>query len=411
MKRFIFLIFFVMTLIITSTAVDGRPVQADGKQLYENKCGRCHFIYAPAKHDIEEWKTIVADWRTAAGLDMESEKAILAYLEKESATVSSKNMPSHPVLSGYLYTEFFSAKNITDTFDIHYLSISLSGRLHDRVSYRAEFELEHGGGAEEPPFVEQAYLDVRLFDGLQVKIGAMLTPFNRFDQFHAPLENKLVTRPQMSQEIGVSAWKDVGVDVHGSLVLTKNFFLSYDAYVINGLGAGSRLRKSRHYTDNNDAKSFGFRLSGVMNDRIEAGGSFYHGAWDNDGTLALDMYGAHFLGSFGELDIFAEYSRADSENPAALPKGKAEGYFLQASYLLSGKWRPTVRYGTLDYLDMGNLLGRRPTNTDRKVIAFGLNYYLTNMIVFKAEYDFILEGERNTTVDNNLLALQAAIKF
>jgi hypothetical protein len=163
---------------------------------------------------------------------------------------------------------------MTDTFDLHYLNFNISGRLHKRVTYRAEFEFEHGGG-DEPPFVEQAYPDVWLGKGTALRIGAMLTPFNRFDEFHGPPENFMVTRPQMSCEIGVSAWKEIGVDVHGSLTVTPEFYLSYDVYAINGLGDGSRLRGSRHYRDNNDAKSFGFRVAGVLSGRWEIGGSYY----------------------------------------------------------------------------------------------------------------------------------------
>ena len=70
-----------------------------------------------------------------------------------------------------------------------------------------------------------------------------------------------------------------------------------------------------HNRDNNDAKSFGVRVSGVLSDRFEAGASYYHGAWDNDGEYNLDMFGFHFLGKIGDLDLYAEYSDAKSENP------------------------------------------------------------------------------------------------
>ncbi len=232
----------------------------------------------------------------------------------------------------------------------------------------------------------------------------MLTPFNRFDDFHGPLENLLVTRPQMSREIGVSAWKEVGIKLHGNIFIHDDFYLNYDAYMINGLGSGSRLRSSRQYRDNNDAKSFGFRLNSVIADRWEVGASYYRGAWDDDGDLSLSMYGFHLLGKIGDFNIFAEYARSTSKNPAPIEEGEADGYFIQASYLIGGKFRPTVRYGTLDYFDAGDLLGRSPRDIDTKITAVGLNFYLTRAIVFKVEYDIIQDG-------NNLLALQAAARF
>lgn len=101
------------------------------------------------------------------------------------------------------------------------MNLSLSGRLHERISYHTEFEFEHGGGENEPPFVEQAYIDVQFKENAALGIGAILTPFNRFDDFHGPLENMLVTRPQMSREIGVSAWKEVGINLHGNIFLSN----------------------------------------------------------------------------------------------------------------------------------------------------------------------------------------------
>lgn len=333
-----------------------------GRRLYDLKCGRCHFAYEPAAYRLEGWKTIVRDMGPVAGLTAKEEADIIAYLATATEGTAGPGLPTAPVLSGYLYSELFSAKNIVDTFDIHYLNINLTGRLHPRVSYRAEFELEHGGGKTDPPFVEQAYMDIRLDDGIGVKIGAILTPFNRFDEFHGPLENRLVTRPLLSREIGVSAWKEVGVNLHGNVFLHPRFFLQYDAYIINGLGAGTRLRTSRQYLDNNDGKSLGFRLSGVWNDRWETGFSFYRGAWDAAGDVALSLAGAHILGRIGGLSLFGEYARAISDNPAPFARGEANGLFIQIDYLIGRKFRPVLRYDTLDYLDPGKALGRTPTD-------------------------------------------------
>ena len=111
------------------------------------------------------------------------------------------------------------------------------------------------------------------------------------------------------------------------------------------------------------------------------------------------------------MSLFAEYARAVSENPAPTQSGKASGYFLQASYLIDRKFRPSIQFGRLDYLDRGALLGRRPTDLDANALALGINYYLTPMIVFKAEYDFVGEGPRKTDTENNLIALQAAVRF
>jgi hypothetical protein len=367
--------------------------------------------YAPQTYSAEEWVTVLKEMGPLSGLTEETEGDIMAYLEQNSGERKLGSLPTSPVLGGYLYTEFFSSPDRTDTFDIHYLNVNLTGRAHERLSYRAEFEFEHGGGESEPPFIEQAFMDVWFRSNVALRIGALLAPFNRFDDFHAPLENFMVTRPQMAREIGVSAFKEVGINFHGNQPLSEDVYLNFDAYAINGLGAGSRLRTSRQYRDNNDAKSLGFRVSGVFMDRWEVGTSFYHGAWDDDGNHDVDMFGIHFLGRVGDLSLYGEYSDARSENPEPADDGTADGYFVQASYLIKKHFRPTVRYGNLDYLDLGFQLGRKPTDLDVEIFAVGFNYYLTNSIVFKIEYDFIREGDRKEAKDNNLLGLQAAVRF
>ena len=55
-----------------------------GKNLYELKCGRCHFAYVPQKYSFEEWQTIMTDMGHQSGLTEETENLIMEYLKSES---------------------------------------------------------------------------------------------------------------------------------------------------------------------------------------------------------------------------------------------------------------------------------------------------------------------------------------
>src|SRR4030042_6317370 len=113
----------------------------EGEQLYQLKCGRCHFAHPPKKYSAEEWKTVLTEMGPLSGLTEESEKVILDYLIQASREKERGSLPTSPVVAGYLYTEFFSSEASTDTFDIHYLTLNLSGRLHDRGFYLAVLAL------------------------------------------------------------------------------------------------------------------------------------------------------------------------------------------------------------------------------------------------------------------------------
>jgi hypothetical protein len=407
----------VLPVLVSFATLASPPRQAFAQQdsaLYEAKCGRCHVAYDPSDFSAEEWPGIVRSMRAQAALNIEDEEAITEYLlsltgEGEDAPVTVSHSPS---LGGYIYTEYFQTPDRRSNFDIHYLAFYAYGWINDKIYYFGEFELEHGGTGGNNTFVEQAYLDYWFVPNVAVKIGAILTPYNRFDEFHDPLMNYLVTRPQVSREIGVSAWKDVGVDVHGYLNITPTSSVGFDAYVINGLGDGSRLRGSRQYRDNNENLAVGGRVNVMHGDIIEIGGSYYTGKWDDDGMYNLRLLGAHVLLNTPVADIYGEYSNGNSENGPGVADGDMSGFFVQASRLFESKYRATVRYGDLDYLDTRTLAdGPVTTDRDQSEFVFGFTYYPTSKVAFKLEYNFFLEGSRATQEDNNQLGIQAAVKF
>jgi hypothetical protein len=392
-----------LTLVISANA-------APGQALYERKCGRCHTLFAPDDYSRAEWPSLLRSMKAQAMLRESEIETLSDYLLAGASGDSGTN--DAPQIGGYLYTEYFRTDQKTTNFDLHYLALHISGWLSDDIAYLAEFELEHGGKGDNT-FVEQAYIDYWFLPNLALKIGGILTPFNRFDEYHEPLLNRLITRPQMSRELGVSAWKDVGVNLHGHILLAERASTSFDLYTINGLGSGSNLRSSRQYRDNNEERAYGARLNLLLSDRLELGGSYYSGAWDDDGDHNLTLLGAHVLITVPQLELHAEYSDANSENPGTLAEGEMSGWFVQVSRKVGSRVRATLRYGALDYLDLGDALGRDPAKGDKDLTEFalGINFKPVRDLVFKAEYTIFDEVDRSVEVDNNQFALQAALNF
>lgn len=406
------------TTVIITCALASLGAAQSGKSLYEKKCGRCHAVYSPETFSAAQWPGVVRSMKYQANLSPEDAAEITNFLVGASsgeAAASEANAEEFaPSVGGYLYTEYFHTQEKSKNFDLHYLAFYTSGWVNEKIAYLGEFELEHGG-RDDHTFVEQAYIDYWFAQNAAVKIGAMLAPFNRFDEFHDPLTNPLITRPQVSRELGVSAWKDVGVDLHGYFNLDKQNSLAYNAYAINGLGAGKNIRGSRQYRDNNEDVAFGARVNYLFRDLLEIGGSIYNGAWDDERKYDLKLYGAHIMLKTDAVDFYAEYASANSENPPDTlnPSGDGEmsGYFVQLSRRFEKKYKATVRFGGLDYLDNGRTLGRTPTNKDLREIALGLTYYTEPNVAFKIEYRVLDEGARVTEVNNNQIGLQAAVKY
>jgi len=402
-----------VALILLSIGAALAPASADqGREIYEQKCGRCHVLYEPASYSASDWPGIVRIMRAEAALTEQEMEEITAYLVRESGEGGGGLLSGGPVVGGYLYAEYFETPEEKKNYDIHYLAISLSGWANDRISYLGEFELEHGGRGNDT-FVEQAYIDYWMLPNVALKIGAFLTPFNRFDEFHDPLANYVITRPQVSRELGVSAWKEVGADLHGFANLTPDLSVFFDLYTINGLGEGANLRGSRQYRDNNEDKAFGGRVSLLYGDMMELGGSVYQGDYDDAGKLNLTQAGGHLMVRTSGVELYGEYLTATSENLEPVKDGEMDGFFVQVSRLFKSKYRPTVRYGVLDYLDEGTEFGRDPAkgNKDLSELILGFSYYPTSKVAYKIEYGFFDEGDRVEEKDNDQLSLQAAVRF
>lgn len=413
MRIFPALLLFFALLLLTGTAQSTQAQQ--GAMLYEAKCSRCHAAFAPSDYPAEDWPGIVRSMRAQSALTAEEERIITDYLVAESEQIEGRSggISYKPVLGGYLYTEYFETPQKKSNYDIHYLAMYASGWVSENIYYFSEFELEHGGTGGSNTFVEQAYLDYWVKPNIAIRVGAILAPFNRFDEFHDPISNFIITRPQVSREIGVSAWKDVGVDIHGYFNLTAESSLGFDLYTINGLGEGSNLRGSRQYRDNNEDKAFGTRVNFMYSDFLEVGGSFYQGKWDDAGFYNLQLLGVHGMLRTPLADLYGEYLSSTSENVSPADDGKMSGYFIQGTRLFEKQYRVTVRYGALDYLDPGDQFGRDPAKGDKDLneLALGFTYYPVPRAAFKFEYNIFGEGDRAAEQDNNQIGIQVAVKF
>jgi hypothetical protein len=399
---------FIKSVLLLVILGSGSVFAQSANGLFQQKCNRCHSAPEPSEFTADEWPGILRSMKSLAALTNMELEEITTYVISESKSTKDTQTNSTSNLGGYLYTEYFKTQEESKNFDLHYLALHLSGWVNEQINYLAEFELEHGGKGDNT-FVEQAYLDYWILPTTAIKIGGILTPFNRFDDFHEPLSNPLITRPQVAREITGSAWKDVGIDLHGYFNLGERSSVSYDLFVINGLGSGTTLRKSRQYRDNNEDLAKGARINLVYDDFLELGTSVYSGKWDDDSTLDLRMNGVHLLLNTNYVSVFAEFTTTNSENPAGNRDGEMSGYFIQLSKMIKQKFKPAFRYGKLDYLDDYHEV--RSGDKDLTETTFGLSYYPTRKVVFKAEYTIFLEGDRNPDVSNNLFGLQAAIGF
>ncbi len=66
-----------------NTTVELTPELAEGKNLYENSCARCHKLYEPTKFSKEDWQPILIRMQKKAKLDDVKMASITNYIHSQ----------------------------------------------------------------------------------------------------------------------------------------------------------------------------------------------------------------------------------------------------------------------------------------------------------------------------------------
>ena len=131
--------------------------------------------------------------------------------------------------------------------DVHRLVLAFGYNFNDRISFFSEIELEH----VKEIYVEQAYLNYRIKDWLQVRGGLLLVPMGIMNEYHEPPTFSGVERPYIDTYISPTTWREIGAGFSGKF---KEISLKYQLYIINGfssyddgptLSAAEGFRKGR----------------------------------------------------------------------------------------------------------------------------------------------------------------------
>jgi hypothetical protein len=330
-------------------------------------------------------------------------------------------------VGGYADIEFENFENTRSTFDQHRWILNVGAELGERLKFYSEYEIEHGGpdaSGDGEAKVEQAHIDYLINDAVNVRAGALLMPFGRFNIYHDSDLQDLTDRPLVNRDIIPTTWTESGAGFYGEFNPViggyEDLIVAYEAYVVNGLDAGfsdTGLRGARGSieADNNNNKAFVTRLAMSPALGHEVGFSYYQGKIN---TLNDDIRGIaiDWFSEWGPLEILGEWAFFDVDEPAAatttgaadLPE-RLTGGFLQANYhfwfdflddsVLGRSFEdPTFTFvNRLGYAEIEDDLvdGLTGDNTEWRY-TIGLNYRPVESWVLKLEY------QQNSNDNENL---------
>lgn len=301
------------------------------------------------KTQIDEMESKVD--KKLAGIDIDYVGRYDGAFEKGGLIVRDHSGFGAVTVGGYVDIEFENFQKKTSTFDQHRWIINIGAELGERLKFYSEYEIEHGGpdasGGGEAK-VEQAFIDFLIHDAINLRAGALLVPFGRYNLYHDSDLQDLTDRPLVNRDIIPTTWTESGAGIYGEFNPTigeyEDLQLGYELYFINGLDGGfsdTGLRGARGSieTDNNNNKAMVARIVASPALGHEIGISGYYGDYDgHDNNLA--GIGVDFFTSWGPLELVGEWAWFHaSESPAfATLAGSGNvannfsGFYVQANY-------------------------------------------------------------------------------
>ncbi len=323
--------------------------------------------------------------------------------------------------------------------DVHRVVLLFGYNFNDRVSFVSEVEFEH----VKEVYIEQAFLQYKLNNFLNLRAGLMLVPMGIINEYHEPTTFNGVERPLIDKYISPTTWREIGVGLSGNYIPAS---LKYQAYVVNGfngyndggkLNGKNGLRKGRQKGAESFMSSPNFtgkvEYYGIRGLNLGLSGYFgqsqsnmYDGL-DRDDDVAIAMadssvvniamIGADVRYNYKALYLRGQYYLANLSNTeeynvftgsVAEPNDLANsltGYYAEIGYNVlrhcpatDTELIPFVRY---EYLNTHNSVDDNITvneGYEKNIITTGLTWKMTPGSVMKMDMQFIKPGNSDDYV-------------
>ncbi len=321
--------------------------------------------------------------------------------------------------------------------DVHRMVMLLGYNFSRRVQFITEIEYEH----VKEVFVEQAFLQFKVNNYLNVRAGLVLIPMGILNEYHEPTAFNGVERPFIDNIISPTTWREIGLGVNGNIIGVS---LKYQAYIVNGFGSyngkamlnGSNgLRKGRQKGANSfiNAPNFAGKIEyyGLRGLNIGLSGYFgktqttlYNGIDKSDknairiadssvvgvSMLGMDVRynvkGFQFRGQFYYSSLantfqYNLFTAESGDRPNDLGSAMM-GYYVEAGYNvfrviegLKSALVPFVRYEEFNtHQAVTESLEKDPAYK-QNVITAGLTWTVVKGAVVKTDVQFLRSGTEN----------------
>jgi len=356
---------------------------------------------ATTRTELATAKTAAASAKAEASTALAQLKATQQQVEATSIAVeefgdSAFNLPAwytNTSIGGYgeLHANFNNGAD--NEIDFHRFVLFFNHEFNDWITLYSELELEHGltkdtadgsnGGEIE---LEQAFIRMDWTEQFSTDVGVFLMPVGILNETHEPNTFYGVERNNVEKYILPGTWWEGGIK--GSYRTETGF--AFDGSITSGLNAqdgyirGGRQKVSEAINDE-AALAGRVKYTGIAGLEIAASVLYQDdldqskGGKDYSGLLST----AHIQYTTGGFSLRALYARWDLDGDIDSDAESQYGYYIDPSY----RWTLSEKYGDIGiYARFSDYEYFKKKLYENKVYEFGVNYWPTDNVVFKLDY-------------------------
>jgi len=314
--------------------------------------------------------------------------------------------------------------------DVHRFIMLLGYSFSSKTQFISEIEFEH----VKEVYIEQAFLQHKLSNSINLRAGLLLTPMGITNEYHEPTMFFGVERPLIDKYIAPTTWREIGAGFMGYVLPAS---IKYQAYIMNGFksydgGAvlsGSGLRSGRQKGAESIISSpnfagkveyFGIRglnlgmslyagkTQSTLYNGIEKGNTSQLTVADSSvvgitmlgldarySVSGLQLKGQFYYTSLSNTDQYNWFTATSGQNPNNLGSSMT-GYYIAAGYNLfsnssgiSSELTPFARYEAYNTQNsMADGFSASPS-FDKKAITCGLEWQMARGALLKADMQFL----------------------
>lgn len=319
---------------------------------------------------------------------------------------------SKTTLGGYGEHHFNHFEDKDDKVDVHRFVLFVGHQFSENVRFFSELEVEHGlvkGGDDSPGEVEleQAYIEWDYADKHSAVLGQYLVPVGLINETHEPDTFYGTERNIVEKNIIPATWWETGVMSQGEVM--PGF--SYNAAIHSGLKIddAGKVRGGRQKSAKATAEDFAFtgrlKYNGLKGLEVAATYQYQQDVTQGSGAGAdatlLEAHAKYQVAGLTLTGLWAEWD-IDGEGFQLNGTDKQQGWYLEASYKILPNLGVFVRQNEYD-----NFAGNS-ADTEVKQTDYGINYWLTDTVVIKADYS---DEDKQGSSDNDSVNLGLGWSF